>query len=766
VSDTQTVAPQAVITDVATEVLADAVRVIVSSTAPLQYTAFTLPEPPRLVVDIPGATLGKLPQPLPVAGELIREIEAQTLPEERLVRLLIHLQRTALHTVEMQAQQLHITFREPPRHTAEGLQPVAPVSPGGQTVAPAPQPVESATAVLSSARTVVTQVDFVSLADSSVVVIQTTGAQPQVRVQQRQEPLRLSLNIAQAQLNPDQERTVPVADPQEVVTQLRTLQSLENDDASVTVVAHLRVPAPFEVRQDHDIVRLVVAKPVVGPTVDGALTPALRQPAVLEQAQIATPPAQLVPAQLATPPVPAPPGGRPPPSVQAPSATPVPPALPPAAGVPAPGVAAPIGESSRYTGERISLDFQNADINDILRLIAEVSGLNIIAGGDVQGTVTTRMVDVPWDQALDVILKINGLAQEREGNIIRVAPISRFISERQETLRARQTENQAEPTITQLVPINYANAADLRSNLEKLLSARGSIFIDARTNTMIITDTRKNLDDMLALVDTLDRQTPQVMIEARIVEATRNFSRQLGIRLGGRYAAVTDRTFPNRIGISGGITDPALPGNFLVDLPAAVGVGSGGAIGVALAGASSLLNIELSALEETGLGKTISNPRIATLDNTEAQILSGVRIPFETTSAEGTKTEFIDASLILKVTPHVTPDGFINLKISITNNQPNQAVTSAAGQPSINTREASTAMLVRDGDTVIIGGLYRRVLSSNRSGVPGISQVPVLGWLFRNTAEADNNEELLVFITPRIIRQPEQPGKSRVERSY
>jgi type IV pilus assembly protein PilQ len=576
----------------------------------------------------------------------------------------------------------------------------------------------------------------------------------------------LSLNIAQAQLNPDQERTVPVADPQEVVTQLRTLQSLENDDASVTVVAHLRVPAPFEVRQDHDIVRLVVAKPVVGPTVDGALTPALRQPAVLEQAQIATPPAQLVPAQLATPPVPAPPGGRPPPSVQAPSATPVPPALPPAAGVPAPGVAAPIGESSRYTGERISLDFQNADINDILRLIAEVSGLNIIAGGDVQGTVTTRMVDVPWDQALDVILKINGLAQEREGNIIRVAPISRFISERQETLRARQTENQAEPTITQLVPINYANAADLRSNLEKLLSARGSIFIDARTNTMIITDTRKNLDDMLALVDTLDRQTPQVMIEARIVEATRNFSRQLGIRLGGRYAAVTDRTFPNRIGISGGITDPALPGNFLVDLPAAVGVGSGGAIGVALAGASSLLNIELSALEETGLGKTISNPRIATLDNTEAQILSGVRIPFETTSAEGTKTEFIDASLILKVTPHVTPDGFINLKISITNNQPNQAVTSAAGQPSINTREASTAMLVRDGDTVIIGGLYRRVLSSNRSGVPGISQVPVLGWLFRNTAEADNNEELLVFITPRIIRQPEQPGKSRVERSY
>jgi type IV pilus assembly protein PilQ len=199
----------------------------------------------------------------------------------------------------------------------------------------------------------------------------------------------------------------------------------------------------------------------------------------------------------------------------------------------------------------------------------------------------------------------------------------------------------------------------------------------------------------------------------------------------------------------------------VVDLPAAVGTGSGGAIAFALAGANSILNVELSALEASGRGKIISNPRIATLDNTEAVIQSGVRIPFETNSAEGTKTEFIDASLVLKVTPHVTPDGFINMKINVTNNQPNTAITSASGQPSITTREANTAMLVRDGDTVVIGGLYRRNITMRRAGLPWVSQMPVLGWLFRNDIEEDVNEELLIFITPRIVRQPDMSHRPR-----
>ena len=213
--------------------------------------------------------------------------------------------------------------------------------------------------------------------------------------------------------------------------------------------------------------------------------------------------------------------------------------------------------------------------------------MNIIAGGDVQGKITTRMTDVPWDQALDVILKINGLAQERSGNIIRVAPLEKFTNERQERLKAKVTEVQAEPLVTRIVPANYAAAKDLRPNLEKLLSRRGTIIIDARTNTMIITDTQASLDAVLALIEKLDRPTPQVMIEARIVESSRTFLREVGVQLGLAHSQITNNTFPNRIDVRGGVqatntrgaTPLTPPANFLLDLPAAVGLGSGGAIG-------------------------------------------------------------------------------------------------------------------------------------------------------------------------------------------
>ena len=743
---THSAIPQAIITDVSAETQADVVHVVVHATTPLQYTAFTLQEPPRLVVDMLGAKLGEITQPIPGQGDLVRDVELRALPDESTVRLVLHLARTAAHTVETQGQQLRVTLQASPTLRT----PVAEREALSRPTSALSTPALSLRRLLrgaAAATTVVTGVTFTSLAGESVVVIRTTGEPPKVRVKQRKEPLRLTLDIERALLGPDQEKTVPVTDPGGVVTQLLAFQVVEADASTVKIVTQLRESVPFEVRQADNTVQLVIAKPPEGAMAPKALM--LGQPG-------ASP--AIVTAAADRPPTVAPPGVQTAPDVKLQITPSQPSSTSPAAAGVASGGPMTLGTGQpRYIGEKISLDFQNADINDILRLIAEVSGFNIIAGGDVQGTVTTRMVDVPWDQALDVILKINGLAQEREGNIIRVAPIARFINERQESLRARQTDTQAEPTVTQLVPINYADATELKSSLEKLLSARGSIFIDGRTNTMIVTDTKRNLDDVLALVQTLDRQTPQVMIEARIVEASRDFSREIGVRFGGTYTAVTDRTFPNRIGVSGAATDP----NFVVDLPAAVGAGSGGAIAFALAGANSILNVELSALEASGRGKIISNPRVATLDNTEAVIQSGVRIPYDTTSAEGTKTEFIDASLVLKVTPHVTPDGFINMKVNVTNNQPNTAITSASGQPSITTREANTAMLVKDGDTVVIGGLYKRTLTSRRDGLPWLSQMPVLGWLFRNDSEEDINEELLIFLTPRIIRQPDMINRPR-----
>ena len=724
-----TAVPQTVITQIATEPLASAVRVLVQATGPLQYTAFKLDDPPRLVVDIAEARLGDVPQPLPVAGELVERIEPTVLPDERIVRLTLHLRRMVPHTVEAQAQQLHITLQAGEEQGSADTPRTEAPQPAGVSTGPPTPPSQTVPAV--TAGTMVTGVTFVSLVDTSVLALQTIGNPPQVRVKQQENPLRLVLEVADAQLAPEHEKHETITDPGGVVTALQASQVTEASRSRVQIIAHLRASTPFEVRHDDSLVRVVIRKP----------------DSTAAQMPVTPPPSPA--GEMASPPV-----APQPPATTAPPPQPAPGALPSPAAETVPVVAQDLPV---YVGERISLDFQNADINDILRLIAEVSGLNIIAGGDVQGTVTTRMVDVPWDQALDVILKINGLAQERDGNIIRVAPLERFIAERQDRARARQTEDQSEPTVTQLIPVNYATASELRTNLERLLSNRGSILIDERTNTLIVTDTRRNLDDMLALVETLDRQTPQVMIEARIVETSRNFLHDLGVQLGAQYTQITDVRFPNRIDVGG---SASTPGNFLVDLPAAVGQGSGGAITFALAGASNLLNLRLSALERTGRGKIISNPKIATLDNTEALIQSGRRIPVQTVSAEGTQTEFVDASLSLRVTPHVTPDGFISMRINATKNEADFG-NAVNGVPSITTREATTQMLVRDSDTVVIGGLYRRTISSAHDGVPGVSRVPVLGWLFRSTQEQDDNDELLIFITPRIIRQPERQSGAR-----
>ncbi|ETW94342.1 MAG: hypothetical protein ETSY2_49930 [Candidatus Entotheonella gemina] len=274
---------------------------------------------------------------------------------------------------------------------------------------------------------------------------------------------------------------------------------------------------------------------------------------------------------------------------------------------------------------------------------------------------------------------------------------------------------------------------------------------------MIVTDVKANVNDVLALVETLDRQTPQVMIESRIVEASRNFLKELGVRLGARYTKATDNNFPSTVTIDGGIAGANDSGNFLVDLPTAAA--PTGAITFALAGASSLLNLQLSALENSGQGKVVTNPKIATLDNTEALIESGRRIPYSTRDDGGIKTEFVNASIQLRVTPHVAPDGFINLKVHATKNEADFS-NAVDGVPTILTREATTEMLVRDGSTVVIGGLYQRTLQTRRDGIPWLSNVPGLGWMFRNTRNNDTHEELLIFITPRIIKQPDVPSKA------
>ncbi len=744
------------ITRIATQALPQGQQITVEATDALQYTAFKLQDPMRLIVDITAAHLADNLQPITLEDGVISSIEPLVFPDREIVRLLVHLRGAATHTLATLEHQLHITFDTGETHeartTPEPEQTALPLPaeaapPMAASATPsAPEPAVPAP-IQATADTTVTEVKFQTYPAASVLIVRTEGAEPHIRVKQRKDPLRIALDISNARLQSGRDNAMAVNDPEGAVTRLQTQQLAQHDNDKVNIIAYLREKVPFEVLQEADHVRVIFSKPTVAQQPTPATAPVADAPATppAEATAFVAPPTAPVDTMLATQSAPAPA------EVAAPALS--------------PQDAAPVGsltiggrENTQYTGEKISLDFQNADINDILRLIAEVSGLNVIAGPDVKGTVTTRMVDVPWDQALDIILKINGLGQEREKNIIRVAPLQRFINEQDERRRILEGKVKAEELVTQLLPINYADVEQLKTNMEKMLSDRGSLFVDTRTNTMIVSDTQERITDVLALVSTLDRQTPQVMIEVRIVEATRDFTRELGVRFRGRAARVNNANFPNAITV-GGAQNQA-PGNFLVDLPAAVGAGSGGAIGVLLSGASSLLDIELSALESSGKAKVVSNPKIATLDNKEAVLTSGVRIPFETVSEEGTQTEFVDASITLRVTPHVTPDGFISMKVNATKNEPNEAIRSAAGQPSITTREATTEMLVKDGDTVVIAGLYKRDLSFNKNGVPGLSKIPVLGWLFKKQARTDNIEELLIFITPRIIKQPVQPSRA------
>ncbi len=438
----------------------------------------------------------------------------------------------------------------------------------------------------------------------------------------------------------------------------------------------------------------------------------------------------------------------------------------------------------RYTGRRIDLDFKNADIHNILRLLADVGQVNVVVGDDVKGEVTIKMRDVPWDQALDVVLRSKGLGAVREGNLLRVAPLPVLQKELEAEIARQKQIADVLPTETRLIGVSYADAGQLVDKARDLLTPRGKISVDHRTNTLVVSDVPKSLQLIEDLVRNLDTQTAQVTIEARIVEANSDFTRQIGVQWGGTgfadtaHGNPTGLVFPYNVGIGGGADDTAsptsglVPGprtgtgttgnpNFLVNMPAPAGLGTGSAIGLTLgsvAGAFNL-NLRLSAMESTGQVRILSSPRITTMDNVEAHIEQGVSIPVSVVSAMGAQTQFVDANLLLSVKPHVTNEGTIAMTINITRNEPDFVNTGARGDPSIQKKEAKTTMLVRDGDTAVIGGIYSRNTGVSNARVPFFSDIPVLGWFFRNKKENDNRSEFLVFITPRIVNRGRSLGQ-------
>jgi len=421
-----------------------------------------------------------------------------------------------------------------------------------------------------------------------------------------------------------------------------------------------------------------------------------------------------------------------------------------------------MGGTERFIGKRISLDFQDADISSVLRLIADVSGLNMVVGEAVKARVTLKLLNVPWDQALDLILKLNNLGQIREGNILWIDTLANITKLRDDAARAKEATLKAEELVTRIIYLNYSDAAKSVDVAKSNLSPRGEIKIDARTNALVIRDIPDNVTRAEKVIHDLDQRTPQVQIEARIVQATKAFSRGLGIQWGLNPSIATStgglKNSPITINLgAGGAFGAQTATDFLVNLPASgtgvsiPGTTAGLLIGKFL-GTTGQLDLRLSAGEALAQTKIVSAPKIITLDNKPAKIEQGSQVPFQTTSLQGTQTTFVDATLTLNVTPHVIPHAnTVRLEIKATKNSIGPAVSTAG--PTIDKKEATTEILLRDGETTVLGGIFEETRTDTTQGVPWFNRIPFLGWLFKNEGVSVNQTELLVFITPIIIKE-------------
>jgi type IV pilus assembly protein PilQ len=436
------------------------------------------------------------------------------------------------------------------------------------------------------------------------------------------------------------------------------------------------------------------------------------------------------------------------------------------------------GTRQGYQGERLSLNFQNVDVRSLLQVIADFTNLNIITSDSVQGAITLRLKDVPWDQALDIILQSKGLDMRKNGNVILVAPRDELATKEKLELEAKSQILELEPLHTENFVVNYQKADDVRKLLvdekQRMLSKRGSVVVDPRTNQLFVQDTSAQLEEVRRLISRIDIPVPQVLIEARIVEADDEFSRDIGARLGfahpGPHAWINGGNGSSYGPLPAGTT--TCPGtgvgtfciggteitnlNF-VNLPAAALNGyNPGTLGLTLfnSGVTSVLNLELSALELDGRGKVVSSPRVVTADKVKASIEQGSDIPYQTNTQLGGpgQIQFRKAVLRLEVTPQITPEGAIFLDVKVNKDTPS-ATVSGSGGVAIDTKNVTTQVLVENGGTVVLGGIYQQTERTTVTKVPWLGDIPVVGNLFKDQFKQNNRTELLIFITPRVISE-------------
>ena len=434
-------------------------------------------------------------------------------------------------------------------------------------------------------------------------------------------------------------------------------------------------------------------------------------------------------------------------------------------------------EQPTFTGERISLSFQSVDIRSLLQIIADVAGTNMIVSDSVSGQIAMRLQNVPWDQALDIILRTKGLGMRRQGNVMLVAPVEEIAARERAEAEAEKQKVQLAPLRSEIIQINYAKASDLgtiiKNKTNSILSERGSVTVDDRTNSLLVLETRDKITEIRALVQKLDIPVRQVLIESRIVVANDNFEKDLGTQFGvsfvgnvgsnllttnGTNVGGTDVTTTSATTTTTGtVTVPTPSGsNYNVNLPAPLSSGSPGSIALALLTKNTLVDLELTALQTEGKGEVVSSPRVITANAKPAVIKQGVEIPYQASTSSGaTAVSFKDAVLSLNVTPQITPDGRVIMDLAVHDDTVGSNVSTGTGgsTPSIDTREVDTQVLVDNGQTVVLGGIYQQTATQTVSKIPLLGDIPILGYLFRNNQVINNKTELLVFITPKILTE-------------
>ncbi len=716
------------------------------------YNVFTLTDPARVVLDLMGVKLAASKGGVPPSDKLLKNIRVGEHPNK--VRVVFDLIPAAglPYQVTSVEDRLVVTFKP-----GSKFPPKPPIVVAAPAAAPREEAVKAKRTPPPAEPARITSIDFNLLKSdkSRLTVSANRPLDPEIQITGANS---ISMIFPNTKLPKHLERHIDTGQFASAVNVIYP-RPMKGVPGTVEFYIELREMVPYHIAKEDDKVYLDFDSSTMPPTEPIKLS---KPTTVAEERGPAAP----VPAEVQPPPAPeemaaAAPAAAPPPpeeemaleeteaaDEQALAAVP-PPAAREAEGGPTKTAPPPMVVGERYLGQKISLDLQEVDIRNVLRLLADVTGKNIVVEPNVKGTVTLKVDNVPWDQVLELILKINDLDSVMEGNVIRIATAAKIKSEldrRREEVEAQKELMAAARDLgeitTEYLQVNYADVGDISAQIEKVKSEKGTLSVDNRTNLIIYSDFPRRIEVAKEILARLDRATKQVMVESRIVSANTNFSRNLGISWNASYTA---NSLAGRLGGS-----PEF--DFAVAAPTAA-IGTFGLNFTRLANNILDLDMQLDALEQAGEGRVISSPRIFTLDHVQAMIQQGDQIPYPQRTEEGTiSTAFAPATLSLTVTPHITPDGKVRMEVLAKRDQADFSRT-VQDVPAIRTQEAQTELLVNDGDTIVIGGIVIRDTEWSEARVPFLWRIPILGWLFKNRQISDEKSELLIFLSPSIVEE-------------